>query len=380
MRMIIGADFVPTESNIENFYTGKMDQIVSKSLFEILKGADYRIFNMELPLTDKKNPIKKCGPHFFALPAAICGYKKMRVDMVTVSNNHIFDQGARGLKMTLETLEAAGISYSGAGMTRAEAIVPHVIEKDGIRIGVYCCTEHEFSVRGEEEPGANPFDPLESLDHIYKLKQQVDFVICLYHGGKEYYRYPSPNLQKTCRKIVEKGADLVLCQHSHCIGCEENWKDGKIIYGQGNFLFDHSKKEEWQTGLLVEIELNKNKVPIYKLIALRKDGNGVRMANEREKKEIFAGYIKRSEEILQKDFINQQYKKFSNEIIDTLLGRFDIISSTVAFRVINRLAMKKLKPWYYKNVLLKKKRYQMINAIECEAWREAFIEGLKSLE
>ena len=25
---------------------------------------------------------------------------------------------------------------------------------------------------------------------------------------------PSPNLQKTCRKIVEKGGDLVICQHT----------------------------------------------------------------------------------------------------------------------------------------------------------------------
>lgn len=63
----------------------------------------------------------------------------------------------------------------------------------------------------------------------------------LYHGGKEYYRYSSPNLQKTCRKMTEKGADLVLCQHSHCIGSYEEYNDSTILYGQGNFIFNMKK-------------------------------------------------------------------------------------------------------------------------------------------
>ena len=43
-----------------------------------------------------------------------------------------------------------------------------------------------------------------------ELKKQCDYVIVLYHGGKEHYRYPSPYLQKVCRKIVDKGADIVV--------------------------------------------------------------------------------------------------------------------------------------------------------------------------
>ena len=97
----------------------------------------------------------------------------------------------------------------------------HIIEKDGLKVGIYVCAEHEFSIATEKLPGANPFDPLWSLDHIQKLKQQCDYVVVLYHGGKEEYRYPSPELQKVCRRISEKGADLVLCQHSNCVGCQE---------------------------------------------------------------------------------------------------------------------------------------------------------------
>lgn len=97
-------------------------------------------------------------------------------------------------------------------------------------------------------------------------------MIVLYHGGKEQYRYPSPNLQKTCRKLVEKGADLVVCQHSHCIGCREEYLQGTIVYGQGNFLFDDEENEYWQTSLLIMISDDFE----VKYIPLKKNKNTVR--------------------------------------------------------------------------------------------------------
>lgn len=76
---------------------------------------------------------------------------------------------------------------------------------------MYACTEHEFSIVTNYAPGANTYDPLETPDYIRSLKDKCDYLIVLYHAGKEHYRYPSPYLQKVCRKMVEKGADLVIC-------------------------------------------------------------------------------------------------------------------------------------------------------------------------
>ena len=65
-----------------------------------------------------------------------------------------------------------------------------------MKIGIYACAENEFTIATDTTAGANPFDPFESLDHIQNLKRSCDYVIVLYHGGKEHYRYPSPYLQK----------------------------------------------------------------------------------------------------------------------------------------------------------------------------------------
>ena len=126
-------------------------------------------------------------------------------------------------------------------------------------------SEHEFTIASENSAGANSFDPLDSLDQISNLKKEVDYLIILYHGGKEYYRFPTPYLQRVCRKIVDKGANLVVCQHSHCIGAFEDYKNSKIIYGQGNFIFDREdriNKDCSQTSLLIEICLDKNIISI----------------------------------------------------------------------------------------------------------------------
>lgn len=55
--------------------------------------------------------------------------------------------------------------------------------------------------------------------------------------------------------MAQKGADIIICQHSHCIGCFENYENSTIIYGQGNFIFDDSQSEYWKTSLLINIEI-----------------------------------------------------------------------------------------------------------------------------
>ena len=373
MRILIGADIVPTLSNQQYFEEEQMEKIVDSRLFELLKKADYRVFNLEVPLTDKSMPIEKAGPNLIASVKSAVGLKQLGINFLTLANNHILDQGEQGLWSTMEQLDKNKISYAGVGHTYAEAAKSHIVEMEGKKIGIYCCAEHEFSIVSAKQAGANPFDPLESLDHIVALRSQCDYVICLYHGGKEHYRYPSPNLQKTCRKIVEKGADLVICQHTHCIGCEEKWQEGTIVYGQGNFLFDHSESEFWQTSVLVSVDTNTKKI---EYIPLRKNGKGVRLAVEDDATKILTEMMQRSEEIKKEDFIEKQYRAFALQIRELYLKTGDPIATSFAFRVVNKLLRHKLMPWYLDRKL-KKNRQFLINFVECEAHREVYMNGIK---
>jgi hypothetical protein len=281
------------------------------------------------------------------------------------------DQGEQGLYSTIKVLEENDIDYVGAGSDLHEASQPYIWERNGIRVGIYACAEHEFTIATEHSPGANPFDPLESLDHIKSLVDECDHLIVLYHGGKEHYRYPSPGLQKVCRKMVNKGADLVVCQHSHCIGAFENYNEGTIVYGQGNFLFDHSESEFWQTSLLLNVTLTDESMTV-EYIPIVKQGCGVRLADKQHSEEILRDFYKRSEQILKEGFIQQEYDKFAAQMLKRYLYAFH--GNNLLFRVLNKLSRHILAPKLYTDKSLTVIR----NFVECEAHRELVLAGLKS--
>ena len=372
-RLIIGADIVPTISNQQYFEDAQMEKIVDEGILTVLNQADYRIFNLEVPLTDTEAPIQKNGPNLIASTASAAGMKQLGIDFLTLANNHILDQGVQGMWSTTKQLEKFDIAYAGIGCNAQEATKPYIVEMGSIKIGIYCCAEHEFSIANEKRAGANPFDPLESLDHIVELKAKCDYVICLYHGGKEHYRYPSPNLQKVCRKIVEKGANLVICQHTHCIGCEETWNDGTIVYGQGNFLFDHSKSEFWQTSLLISFEASNGSIDY---IPICKDGNSVRLACGKEKEEILTGFYHRSSQIKEKGFVETKYAEFAKSMLPLYLSCADSLMGTFAFRLINKIMRHKpmIKLTQKK---IRRHRMALINQYECEVHRELILKGLE---
>ena len=372
MSIIIGADLVPTKRNQELFNNGEVNQLIGEELVKVLLETDYRIFNLEVPLTDIETPISKCGPNLIAPTSTIKGYKAIGVDILTLANNHILDQGVQGLESTCKLLEENSIAYLGVGKTPNEAAKPYILKCNGKNIGIYACVEHEFSIVSDTSCGANPYDPLESFDHVAELKELCDYVIVLYHGGKEHYRYPSPNLQKTCHKFVEKGADLIICQHTHCIGCEEKYKDGTIVYGQGNFLFDSSESEFWQTSLLVQISDG------FKIsyIPLVKCDNTVRLADEKKAKEILDGFNKRSEEIKIPGLIQKKYSEFAKSMLRNYLQNISG-SKNIFFRVINKLTRYKLSAWITKRKYNKITLLALQNYFDCEAHRELILEGIK---
>lgn len=372
MRIIIGADLVPTNSNFEYFEKGDIDLLLGEELIDILTSADYRVFNLETPLTDILSPIDKNGPNLSAPVNTVKGMKEMGINLFTLSNNHIMDQGIQGFFSTVNALEKHQIDYVGAGKNLVEAEKPYIFEKDGIKVGFYCCAEHEFSIASESTPGANPFDCFESFDHVESLKAQCDFVVVLYHGGKEHYRYPAPYVQRICRKFVDKGASLVITQHSHCIGCEEQYKNATIVYGQGNFIFDNSEREEWQTGLLIDVTIqpdsfSANYIPIEKQL------NTVRIASSNKEK-IISEFAERSEEIKDKNFLSDEYKSLAQveclNYLNALLGK---LGTSIFFRVLRKLTNRKCTQWFFK----KKNTLRIRNIIECETHRDLFLHGLK---
>ena len=377
--IIIGGDFVPIGAGTSLFVAGDAVELVGEDLLNVIHRADFSVFNLEVPLTDTKTPIAKCGPNLIAQTASVAGLCAVNRGAFALANNHILDQGGQGLNSTICALDAVGAPYFGAGTNLSEAAKPYIYENGGVKIGFYACAEHEFSIAGEDQPGANPFDPFESLDHVATLKSVCDYVVVLYHGGKEHYRYPSPMLQKTCRKIAEKGADLIVCQHSHCIGCMEEYAGATIVYGQGNFLFDDAEddNEFWATGLLLKVAfarcVTEERDVLVEYLPIRKKGIGVRLAQGEVADQILEDFKQRSMDIMRPGVVEEEYAKFADATLDYYLNMFLPGSRTIAFRVIDKLTGGGL----VRLLTNDRRALREINGLECEAHRELYVQGLK---
>ena len=325
--ILIGADIVPTLSNIALFEAGDARSILTGGLYELFCETDYKIFNLECPLSDISEPILKSGPNLKASAASINGYKAMGIDLLCLANNHTLDQGKAAFADTLKVVSGAGISYVGGGLTEEEVRKPHTFELGGVKFGVINFCEHEFSWFDDYGIGANGFDPLYSLDEVSSLKSECDYVIALYHGGREHYRYPSPELQRICRRIAEKGADLVVCQHTHCVGAGERWAGSEIVYGQGNTVFTKvdgaSVPDCWNTSVLIRLSVEGGRVT-SELIPIERTECGAMISSDPS---ILAGYLERSEEIKAPGAVKDIYVKFVLENKQTAIEHFGFFAS-----------------------------------------------------
>lgn len=354
--MLIGSDLVPTDLNYDLFEQGGAKALLGEKLQTELAAADFRIFNLETPITDFPAPIPKCGPNLIVPTRTIKGIKAIDPSLLALANNHILDQGDDAMFATMALLAQWEIPYVGAGKNLAEAMQPYIVEAEGRRIGIYNCAEHEFTIAEDNKAGANPFDPLESPDHVAALKEQCDYVIVLYHGGKEHYRYPTPNLQKVCRKLAEKGADLVVCQHSHCVGCVEKYEGCTIVYGQGNFMFVKYDNEFWRTGMLVKVDFDGEARVSY--VPVCKNDNVIRMAEGEEAEKILNGLFERSAELGCPEKLEAHLRELSEQTKRMYLyhtaGGESVLGPELDF-----------KPEYSQKALLR-----MMNYLICEPHRE----------
>jgi len=371
LKIIIGGDIVPTFKNIDYFCDGKVTSILDANCYSFLKEADYRVYNLETPITDIKSPIRKDGANFAVSSKVIKGLKALEPSVLSVANNHCKDHGLEALNETITLLKSNDITPVGYGVSHEDSCDVVYLEKDSIKIAIIACTEKEFTTFGNQELGAIPYHDYWTNKKIECAKKNSDIVIVLYHGGKEYFQFISPYLQERCHLMAECGADYIFCQHSHCIGCYENFKNTTIIYGQGNFIF-HQKNEIPITkeGLLVKLEIEKGKHMLeYMPIVLNEmDQVCVAPANIRDR--ILCEFESRSKIVENVDTMKDIYSKYamsnSNSYINKLSG--DIFIVKIANIVMKKLNIKKFTNDGY---------IKLLNVLQNEAHRELLIRNLK---
>ena len=372
--ILICGDICPT-IDTQVFFDEANEKVLLNDVLPLFKQSDVIFGNLEFALTDTCQKAVKTGPILFGKLNYINLFKKLNFSALSLANNHIKDCGTEGVVNTIEICNKNAIPVVGAGINNKTAKEPLIIEKNGWKIGIMAFAEHEFNAAYKNEPGANLLDLYTDFDQITAFKKKVDYLIILYHGGIEYYEYPSPVLKKKCRKMIDSGADYVTCQHSHVIGTQEQYKTGTILYGQGNTIFGYKPgNENWNRGLLINIELNKDKQPKINHTLTKATEKGVCLGNEKEQKEINIILEQRTKNINKPDFIETSWNQFCEKQKALVLPH--LFGQSRFFNKLNRLLNNKLIDTLYS----KKKKMITLNLVRCEAHHEVIQTILKNTQ
>lgn len=360
--VLIFGDICPTQ-DYRIFWDNRT--ILSDDIKKEIGNAILTVSNLEAPATDIEASIKKCGPSLKALPTDIDYLKSIGFTALSLANNHILDHGAQGVIDTLNKTSKIGITTFGADLNAQKARAAKYFDNNGIKIGFLSFAEHEFNLAKENDPGANGFDPLTSLKDIREAKALCDFLIILYHGGIEHYKYPSPLLQLKCRTMADEGADVILCQHSHCIGTYETYNESFILYGQGNSVFGYrGSNNTWNKGLIVSINFNEEKRPHISFRLIKATCNGIGFADIEEEKKRLSEIEQDSMDVYDPEFILTEWKCFIKE--NTALYLPLLYGWNKIYNKANRL----LKNIPAKLLIGRKARMITGNLINCDTHRE----------
>ena len=295
MKTLFAGDFSPTPDNMSLFEAGDMKKLFH-GVAPLFKGNDLNFVNLECAITDHDGKIDKFGPCLKTCKNTANVLFDLGVDVCGISNNHFFDFGKKGAMDTVAALDEVGIKYTGFGDNYEDSRRDLVIEKDGKTLCIIAVCEHEYSYALDDRMGCRPYDPYDTMADIRKAAERYDRVAVIYHGGKEYCGYPSPRLLKLCRAMADNGADIVLCQHSHGIGCYEEYNGCHILYGQGNFHFSEpsctTNPECWYTALLVKYDTDTNEIEFIPIKST--DDAGIDVAEGDEGARILSDLAERS--------------------------------------------------------------------------------------
>lgn len=222
---------------------GDISKCISPELIEIMQEADVMCLNNEFTFSNNGAPMNGKMYTFRAKPERVSVLQDMGVDIVQLSNNHVYDYGKQALLDTFDTLEGAGIDYFGAGHNLEEAMQPVYYTLDDkvvAFVGASRAEKYKMTPQATEtEPGIlRCYDTELFLQAIAEADENADFVIAVVHWGTEY-SYDLEEVQLTTGKeYLDAGADVIIGGHSHCLQGIEYYQGKPIIYSLGNYWFN----------------------------------------------------------------------------------------------------------------------------------------------
>lgn len=231
-----------------NGHYGQMAEMKQDPFIEvssIFANADLNVVNLEAvcesPLLEKHSKGTKLSIRSESLEFL----STIRTGLVTLANNHVYDNLQSGFETTIKHLKDADIKYVGASPIN-EQNNDFVVDTGSKTLAIlnYVHEDTHPGVDANDAIKLNIYDRDKILSEIRKQKVLHDIVILVLHWGQDNSRYPAPWQRKDAKSFVNAGADIIIGHHSHVLQGFEKFGDSLVFYSLGNFSFSPMREGE----------------------------------------------------------------------------------------------------------------------------------------
>lgn len=230
-----------------------------------LADADMTFANLETPLIGDKTTGRTTpgGTTVFRGDTVFAEtLKDVGIDIISLANNHMKDQGSKGITSTLAALSSAGILHAGAGQNLTEARKMAVFsisskinsESLPVRVGLLAYNDTDVVPSSyhatEDQSGTNIMDIERLKADVIANRDEADILLVSMHSGTEYVDYANTRQIAFAHAAIDAGADMVIGHHPHVLQPIEVYKGKYIFYSLGNFIFDQPWPDTKQSVLV----------------------------------------------------------------------------------------------------------------------------------
>lgn len=175
--------------------------------------------NLESPLSEELPVFSGSPPTLGAPPEVASALARAGIDVVSLANNHAWDQGARGAALTRDALRRAGVQAIGAGETIDDALAPVVLARHGVRVAFVGVTHRVNAGPGHAEPRAMiaTWDEDRIASALARARAEADVVVVSIHWSHDFRTEPRSEEREHARFLVAHGADVILAHGPHVL-------------------------------------------------------------------------------------------------------------------------------------------------------------------
>ncbi|MEV7072497.1 CapA family protein [Streptomyces sp. NPDC093990] len=207
----------------------------------VVSGADLALCHMETVYGANGDytgyPVFKSPPEV-ARALAVTGY-----DGCSTASNHSLDDGAEGIRRTLDALDRAGVRHAGSARTEAEARTVTVLRAGPAKVAhlAYTYDTNGIPLPQGQPWAVNPMDENKILaDARAARKAGADVVVVSLHWGTEWQDAPDEQQLALARDLTaartggRPDVDLILGTHAHVPQAYEKVNGTWVVYGMGD--------------------------------------------------------------------------------------------------------------------------------------------------